>query len=122
MFALRTCRLYNQRKAMKLASARGALYFLCWLVLVGLLLAGITRCANGNLAAVLGALVMWLAGVLGVSWYEIAVIKSPLDGDAQDKQTEAAWNRWRRFFWPMKLMSQFLPGLWIGVESLSPLL
>jgi hypothetical protein len=109
-------------EGMKLMSARDLALFFCWIVCMGFILTLLARLTSGDIAAISGAMAMWLYGVLGVSWYEMVVSKRPYRDETPDKLTQIAWDRWRQLLWPMKLMSQFLPGLWIGFESRDPFL
>jgi hypothetical protein len=88
-------------------------------VLVGALLCGLHRFVRRDLAAVLGVLLLWLAGAGGAGWYVIGGLKVIYDG--LDKLEPIAAGL-KALSWPWAVAFWIGPGLWIGLVARSPLL
>jgi hypothetical protein len=85
------------------------------LLALGLVLWALRQFVGGDLAALTGALLLWLAALLGISGYVIFVLKAP---DNVQEARELIQSRLGEWYWPWLIA----PGLWIGFVAQHPIL
>jgi hypothetical protein len=90
-----------------------------WIATLVVLLWGVRRISSGDLAVVLGVLVIWAVDLSTASCYFFLVVRPPQDPDVQTWYFQL-WTR--DFHWPIIIALVVAPGVWIGWAARSPLL